>query len=147
MLAPSNPCTPVTCDLIVTSIRWPPHNTALSEACELEVATLFGGVLEEGAYPLARRLFRSRMIEETIRSQAPNKVLMATPPPIDQAEILLQRSCSSALSQLCSGHCSRLMSYRHSVSWADDLICPDCRSTDQLRLNILTWNRMNKKIQ
>ena len=45
---------------------------------------IFGGVLEEGAYPLARRLLRGRMMEEIVRSQAPNKVLMATLLPIDQ---------------------------------------------------------------
>ena len=71
------------------------------------------------------------MIEETIQSQAPNKVLMATPPPIDPAEQLLPRSYRSPLSQLRSGHCSRLMSYRHSVGWVDDPTCPDCCSTDQ----------------
>ena len=32
---------------------------------------IFGGVLEEGAYPLARRLLRGWMIEEIVRSQAP----------------------------------------------------------------------------
>ena len=42
---------------------------------------IFGGVLEEGAYPLARRLLRGWIV----RSQAPNKMLMATPPSIDPA--------------------------------------------------------------
>ena len=66
-----------------------PHTTTSSEACESEVTTLtppppliFGGVLEEGAYPLARSLLRDRMIEETIRSQAPRKVLMHHHPPL-----------------------------------------------------------------
>ena len=91
---------------------------------------ILGGVLEEGAYPLARRLLRGRMIVETIRSQALNRVLMATPPPIDSAEQLRPRSYRNALSHLRSGYCSRLMSYHHSISWADDPTCPDCRSTD-----------------
>ena len=46
------------------------------------------------------------MIGETVRFQAPYKVLMATSPPIDPAEQLLPRSFRSALSQLRSGHCS-----------------------------------------
>ena len=39
---------------------------------------------------------------------------------------------SSALSQLRSGYCSRLQSYRHSdsVGWADDPTCPECHSAD-----------------
>ena len=40
---------------------------------------IFVGVLEERAYHLVRRLLRGLMIEDIIRSQAPNKVLMATP--------------------------------------------------------------------
>ena len=91
---------------------------------------IFGGVLEEGAYPLARRLLRGRMIIEIVWSQAPNNVFMATLPPIDPAEQLLPRSYRRALSQLRSGHCSRLQSYRHSVGWADDPTCPNCRSAD-----------------
>ena len=52
------------------------------------------------------------------------------PPPIDPAKQLIQQSYHSALSQLHSSHCSRLMSYRHFVGWADNSTCPDCRSTD-----------------
>ena len=40
----------------------------------------FGGVLEESTYPFARGLSRGRMIEEIIRFQTPNKVLMGTSP-------------------------------------------------------------------
>ena len=93
---------------------------------------IFGGVLEEGTYPLARDLLRGLMIEEIVRSQALNKVLMALPPLIDQAEQLLPWSYHSILSQLRSSHCSRLQSYCHSVGWAGDPTCPDCRSTDQM---------------
>ena len=48
------------------------------------------------------------------------------PPPlqIDPAEQLLARSYRSALSQLRSGHCSRLQSYSHSVGLDDDPTCP-----------------------
>ena len=51
------------------------------------------------------------MIEEIVRSQAPNKEPMATPPPIDTAEQPLQ-------------------SYRNSIVWADDPTCPDCHYTN-----------------
>ena len=46
------------------------------------------------------------------------KVFMATPFPINPAEQLLSRSYRSALSQVRSGYCSRLQSYRHFVGWA-----------------------------
>ena len=68
------------------------------------------------------------MIEETIRSQAPKNGLMAGPSN-RPSRTTAQRSFRSALSQLRSGHCSRLQSYRHSVGWADDNTCPECRST------------------
>ena len=47
---------------------------------------IFGSVLEEGAYLLTRRLLLGQMIKLIVWSQAPNKVAMATPPPIDPAE-------------------------------------------------------------
>ena len=89
---------------------------------------IFGDILEECL--LVRRLVRGWMIEEIIRSQAPNRVLMATPLPIDPPEQLLPRSYRCTLSKLRWGYCSRLQSYRHSVGWADDPTCPDCYSTD-----------------
>ena len=54
---------------------------------------IFGGMLEECDYPWVRLLLRGWMIEEIFQSQASNKVLMATPPPIDPAKQLLPRSC------------------------------------------------------
>ena len=51
---------------------------------------------------------------------------------LDKLEVIQNkalRSYRSALSQLCSGQCSRLLSYSHSVRWADNPTCPECRST------------------
>ena len=50
---------------------------------------IFGGVLEVGAYHSARRLLRDRMVKDSVRSQAPNRVRIATLPSIDSAEQLL----------------------------------------------------------
>ena len=50
---------------------------------------IFGGVMEEGAYPLARHFLHGRMIDYIVWCQASNKVLMATPPPIVPVEKLL----------------------------------------------------------
>ena len=83
---------------------------------------IFGGVLEEGAYPLARCLLRVQMIEEIVQYQAPNKVFMATPPPPSNRPSRTTEhvpSYRSDLSQLRSGYCSRIQSYHHSLGWAD----------------------------
>ena len=55
---------------------------------------------------------------------------LGCPPPVDPAKQLLSRPYRCAISQLRSGYCSRLMSYRHSVSWADNPTCPDCHATN-----------------
>ena len=88
---------------------------------------IFGGILEEGTYPLPRRILQGRMIGEIIRSQVPNKVLWAVHPPVDPAEQLLPRSNRCALSQLHTGNCSRLVTYRHS-----DPTYPDSHATDHM---------------
>ena len=97
-----NPYTPVTSPLR-TTLQASYHRTLRSLRVRGDDPNaphlIFGGVLEEGGYSLARRLFRGRIIEETIRSQAPNKVLMARPLPIDLTEQLLPRSyCGSSRS-------------------------------------------------
>ena len=99
---------------------------------------VFGGIQEEGTYPQARHLLQGRMIGEIVRSQAPNKVLWAIPPPENPAEQPLPWSCRSALSHLCSGYCLNLQAYRHSVSWDDerDPTCPDCHVVDQTVANL-----------
>ena len=84
------------------------------------------------------------MIEEIIWSQAPNKVLMSTSPPIGPTEQLLPRSLRNALSQLRSGYCSRLQSYRQSVGWANDPTCPDCHSTYHTVAYLFSWANWNK---
>ena len=73
------------------------------------------GMLEEGSYHLARHLLISRMIGEMTLSQAPNKALLAIPPPVDPAEQLLL-----------------LLRCRHAVGWTDDPTCPDCFATDHI---------------
>ena len=116
------PFNPYFCHLIVTSLSYPrPLRATLQASCYRVLRGLrlenddpnappliFGGVFEEGTYPLARCLLRAGMIEEIVRSHSPNKVLMATLLPIDQAEQLLPLSYRSALAHLSSGYCLRL---------------------------------------
>ena len=58
--------------------------------------------------PLSRRLLQGRMIEEIVLSQAPNKVIMATPPPIDPtaAPILPKRPLPAPIRLLLEGRSS-----------------------------------------
>ena len=90
---------------------------------------IFGGVLEERAYHLVRRLLRGRMIEDIVRSQAPNKVLMATPSNRPSrktaAPVLPKRPFLAPIRLLL-----KAKSYRHSVGWADDPTCSDCQYTN-----------------
>ena len=112
-----------------------PHTTAHSEACESEVTTLTPPPpSSSGAYwKRALTPCQTPSLWSDDRrpsgSRRPTRCLWLLPP-IDPAEQMLPRSYQSVLSQLLSGHCSRLMSYRHSVVWADDPTCPDSRSTD-----------------
>ena len=68
------------------------------------------------SYPLVRRLLRARIIEEIVQSQTLKKVLWAFP------------HQWTTLSQFHSGYYSRLLSYRHSIGWADEPICPNCHA-------------------
>ena len=85
--------------LIVTSPPVPRHSETPSKASCHRIITglrvrddnpnapplIFGGILGEDAYHLVRRLLRGRIIEKILRSQAPNKVIMTNPHPIDPA--------------------------------------------------------------
>jgi len=99
---------------------------------------IFGGVLSEGTYPTARRRLRASAVARTTAAQPDNRVLLARPPPVDLAETLLPRAHRSILSQLRSGHCSRLASYRHSVGWSESPLCPDCLAVDHTVAHIFS---------
>ena len=95
---------------------------------------IFGGVLEEGTYPLPRRLLWGRMIREIVRSQSPNKVLLAAPPPVDPAEQLLPLSYRSALFHLLPPAPVLL----HSIGWADNLACPNFQTVNHSMANLFS---------
>ena len=91
-------------------------------------------VLQDGVitdYTYAKRLLRAGAVSTYLESRPPNRVLLAQPPDIDPAETLLPRAHRVVLSQLRSGYCSRLASYRHSVGWIESPLCPLCRASDQ----------------
>ena len=114
MLAPSSPCTPV-----ISSTPPLPDSSPLKPASQVRgddpnaPPVIFGGVLEEGNYPLTILTIQPQgwMVREIIWSKMPNKVLWAVLPPVDWAEQLLPQSYGCALYQLCSSYCLRLQSY------------------------------------
>ena len=55
-----------------------------------------------------------------------NRVLNSRPPSINDEETLLQRRQWTTLSQLRSGHCKLLNSYKKRLKQSDSSRCPDC---------------------
>ena len=51
---------------------------------------------------------------------------LSRPPSINDEETLLQRRQRTTLSQLCSGHCKLLNSYKNRLKQSDSSRCPDC---------------------
>ena len=75
----------------------------------------------------ALRGIHTNIVSDTVDSFDPNRVLGTIPPLIHPSEKSLPRTTRTVLSQLRSGHCSRLMDFRHRIGRADDDLCPDCR--------------------
>ena len=71
----------------------------------------------------------SQVVSDTVNSFGPNRVLNALPPLIHYRESSVPRRTRSILSQLRSGHCSRLNNYRHRVGRSDTDLCPDCNQS------------------
>ena len=55
-----------------------------------------------------------------------NRVLNYRPPPINDEETYLTRRQWATLSQLRSGHCRLLNSYKKRLKQTDSSSCPDC---------------------
>ena len=55
-----------------------------------------------------------------------NRVLNIRPPSINDQESLLPRQQRTTLSQLRSGHCKLLRTYKKRLKQSDSLSCPDC---------------------
>ena len=90
----------------------------------------FEDSLTHDNYPTARTRLRNYAITQTIENQANNRILLAPPPAIDHSETLLPRAHRATLSQLRSGHCYHLNSYKHRINPAIADTCPDCLTTE-----------------
>ena len=65
-------------------------------------------------------------VKTAIDNMTDNKVLNYRPPPINDEETYLTRRQWATLSQLCSGHCKLLNSYKKRLNQTDSSSCPDC---------------------
>ena len=70
-------------------------------------------------------VFKSR------RKQTVNSVLRDRPPDISETETSLRRPQKTTLSQLRSGHCHLLNSYKHGIGLEDNPQCKDCGYDNQ----------------
>ena len=85
-----------------------------------------------------RKLLHTEFVDSSIRARPPNRVLNLQPPDINEEEIFLPRQYRSTLSQLRSGHCSALNTYRHRIGIADTDACPSCHRSSHNTQHIFT---------
>uniref|UniRef100_A0A8D8YVW9 Uncharacterized protein n=1 Tax=Cacopsylla melanoneura TaxID=428564 RepID=A0A8D8YVW9_9HEMI len=71
----------------------------------------------------------TRIVENTIRSYTPNRVLNAKPPDIARAEQKLPRCTRTILAQLRSGWSKHLNTYMHRIDPAIEDKCPKCEGS------------------
>ena len=64
-------------------------------------------------------------VNTAIDNMKENRVLNNQPPPINDEETLLSRRQGTTLSQLRSGHCKLLNSYKKQLKQSDSSSCPD----------------------
>ena len=65
-------------------------------------------------------------VSTAIGNMKDNRVLNNRPPSINDEETLLPRRQRTTLSQLRSGHCKVLNSYKKRLKQSDSSSCPDC---------------------
>ena len=68
----------------------------------------------------------SSFVNTSIDNMTDNRVLNYRPPPISDEEIYLTRIQLATLSQLRSGHCKLLNSYKKRLKQTVSSSCPDC---------------------
>lgn len=82
--------------------------------------------LAPGDYKRGLTELHTTAISDAVRGYAPSIVLGGYPPPISGSEATLPRAVRARLSQLRSGYCSVLNSYKSRIDPAVANTCPDC---------------------
>lgn len=108
----------------------PPHRQIRKSAI-----TKYSGMMNNIPPPVTHRELNrgiKQIHTDTVRRTTTqydfNRVLGTRPPPIDPSEITLPRETRSTLSQLRSGWCRLLESYRNKIDENVPNICPNCYS-------------------
>ena len=92
---------------------------------------LVDGSLPAGAFPEAKSFLHTKYVSKAISAQEYHPLLAIKTPAVDKSELDLPRHHRSTLSQLRSGHCTRLRAYRHRIGIADSPSCPHCGTDDE----------------
>ena len=95
------------------------------------VPFLRNGILLPTNYRTALIELHTKTVETALGTFSINKVLGRCPPEVDVTEKYVPRAIRTTLSQLRSGHCCVLNSYRHRIGSVDDPNCPECLREEQ----------------
>ena len=74
----------------------------------------------------ALQAFHTSAVNRAIDNMTDKRVLNNRPPPINDEETQLARRQRATLSQLRSGHCKLLYSYKKRLKLTESSSCPDC---------------------
>ena len=94
------------------------------------------GILPPDDHKAALKQIHTSAVSASINALGPNRILAANPPPIHPSESSLPRCHRSTLSQLRSGWCRDLKSYKRLLNQVDDDECPHCSSDSHSSLHI-----------
>ena len=112
----------------------PPHQRmkeTLRLRCWSTVApSLQGDVVPPGELKQTLKQINANVVSDAMERLGNNRVLQARPPVVDISERRLSRQARTVLSQLRSGHCSRLNDLRFRIGRSKSAICPDCNTAD-----------------
>ena len=84
------------------------------------------GKVDAGDFPRVKQAIHTDIVAQAIDKLGSSRVLNRRPPPVDKSEASLPRLVRATLSQLRSGFCSKLKSFKHFIDRAQDDVCPDC---------------------
>ena len=84
------------------------------------------GITDFDTYLDCLRTLHTQAVIEAKTNFVPNRLLGASPPDISSLESLLPRSVHTTLTQLRSGHCRLLNSYKARITSGISDVCPEC---------------------
>ena len=84
------------------------------------------GTTDPANYRPAIRAVHTAAVDRHLASRDHNKVLLRPAPSVSASELLLPRHYRTTLSQLRSGYCSRLLTYKQTIGSSDSDLCPEC---------------------